>query len=123
MSETGEKYDLHFYQLVISLHAGAMQQMGKVASPFTGKVERDLPMAKNTIDMLEMIRLKTDGNLNDEERQLIERVLYELRMNYVDESKRPDPQPESDKPDEDGRSEPAAPGDSSEESSDEDSGS
>ncbi|RME32047.1 MAG: DUF1844 domain-containing protein, partial [Candidatus Zixiibacteriota bacterium] len=51
----------------------------------TGKVERNLEMAKNSIDMLEMIERKTKGNLSDDEAKTIERALYELRLNYVDE--------------------------------------
>jgi hypothetical protein len=77
--------DIHYFQLVLSLQAAAMQQMGKVANPMSGKVERDLTMARNSIDMLEMVERKSRGNLNDDERRLIEHVLYELRLNFVDE--------------------------------------
>lgn len=77
--------DIQYFQLVLSLQAAAMQQMGKVASPISGKIERDLNMAKNSVDMLEMVERKTRGNLNDDERRLIEHVLYELRINFVDE--------------------------------------
>jgi hypothetical protein len=83
-----EKLDLPFYQLVLSLQAATMQQLGKVISPITGKAERDLVMAKGTIDLLEMFQRKTVGNLDDDEKKLIEHVLYELRLNYVDELKR-----------------------------------
>jgi hypothetical protein len=82
------KIDPMFMQLVISLQAGAMQQMGKVASPLTGKVERDLDMAKHSIDMLAMIDEKTKGNLGEEEQKLLSHLLYELRLNYVDELKK-----------------------------------
>jgi hypothetical protein len=90
MTETDPKIDPHLYQLVLSLHAGAMQQMGKIASPFSGKVERDLDAARHTIDMLDMIRRKTEGNLSPDERKVLEHVLYELRLNFVDESKKGD---------------------------------
>ncbi len=99
MNETGEKMDSHFFQLVISLQGGAMQQMGKIASPLTGKIERNLDLAKNSIDMLAMIRDKTEGNLSEEERKLIEHVLYELRLNYVDELKKPAESASENKPD------------------------
>ena len=85
MSETTSDVDVLFYQLVISLHASAMQQMGKVANPVTGKVERNLKLASNTIDMLDMLQRKTQGNLNEDEARTLERTLYELRLNYVDE--------------------------------------
>ena len=100
MSETAKTADPLFYQLVVSLHAGAMQQLGKVASPITGKVERSLEQAKATIDLLEMIKRKTEGNLVDDENKLIEHVLFELRMNYVDEVKKEKSESTSDPVDE-----------------------
>ena len=94
--------DIQYFQLVLSLQAAAMQQMGKVANPISGKIERNLNMAKNSIDMLEMVERKTRGNLNDDERRLIEHVLYELRINFVDELKKDqqtsNPSTEAEKP-------------------------
>ena len=60
----------------------------------TGKVERDLTAAKFSIDMLTMLENKMKGNLTDDESKFLEHALYELRLNYVDESKKPDPQEE-----------------------------
>ncbi len=88
MSETSHPQDVRLVQLLISLQAGAMQQMGKVTSPLSGKIERDLALAKVTIDMIEMLAEKTKGNLTDDEQKLFDHVLYELRMNYVDEVNR-----------------------------------
>jgi len=90
MNDQMGNYDTNFFQLVFSLQAGAMQQMGKVASPLSGKVERDLTLAKASIDMLDMLQRKTEGNLSDDEKKLLEHVLYELRINYVDEVKKGD---------------------------------
>ncbi len=89
MDQFSEMLDPYFFQLVLSLQGGAMQQMGKIASPLTGKIECNLDMAKSSIDMLAMVKEKTGGNLTEEEKQLIEHALYELRMNYVDELKKP----------------------------------
>ncbi len=83
-----DQFDMPFYQLVLSLQAAAVQQMGKVASPIDGQVNRDLVMAKGTIDILEMLSRKTQGNLTPDEKKLIEHVLFELRMNFVDEQKK-----------------------------------
>jgi hypothetical protein len=77
--------DMQFYQLVLSLQAGAMQQMGKIASPLSGQVERDLEMARSTIDLLEMLERKTKGNLNADEKNVLDHVLFELRLNFIDE--------------------------------------
>jgi len=78
----------HFVQLVLSFHAAAWQQMGKVTSVMTGKIERDLNMAKHSIDMLGMLEEKTKGNLTEDEEKYLKHTLYELRMNYLDEMKK-----------------------------------
>jgi len=90
MEDTHNKIDANFFQLVLSLQMAAMQQMGKITSPISGKVERNLMQAKASIDMLNMLSEKTKNNLTKEEKDLLDRILYELRMNYVDESKKPD---------------------------------
>jgi hypothetical protein len=77
-----------FVQLVLSFHAAAWQQMGKVVSVITGEIERDLNMAKHSIDMLGMLEEKTRGNLTEDEQRYLARALYELRMNYLDELKK-----------------------------------
>jgi hypothetical protein len=82
-----------FLQLVISFQTAAYHQMGKIASPLTGKVERNLDQAENSIDMLGMIQEKTKGNLTESERKIIENVLYELRMNYLEELKKDQEKP------------------------------
>ena len=88
MSDSKEQPDIQFYQLIISLHAGTMQQLGKVTSPITGKIERNLQAAKSSINLLEMIQRKMKGNLEEGEEKLLETTLFELRMNYVDELKK-----------------------------------
>ncbi len=90
-----EQANQHLIQLVLSLHAGAMQAMGKIASPITGKIERDLTMAQASIDMLAMLETKTVGNLTNDEKQMLTHTLYELRMNFVEESKKKDVDSES----------------------------
>lgn len=94
MNEFSDRIDPHFLQLIISLQAGAMQQMGKVASPITGKVERNLSAAKSAIDMLNMLKEKTQSNCSEDEKRLIDHILYELRLNYVDETKKKDAEPQ-----------------------------
>lgn len=90
MTDNTERLDPFFFQLVLSLQTGAMQQMGKMVSPISGKVERNLEIARNTIDMLAMLETKMKGNLTEEEAKLIGHAIYELRLNYVDESKKGD---------------------------------
>jgi len=70
--------------LVMMLSTGAMQQLGKIVDPETNKAEINLEAARVSIDMLAMIQRKTEGNLDDEERKLIDNTLASLQMNYVE---------------------------------------
>ena len=90
MNDQTDNVDMLFYSLIISLQGSAMQYLGKIMNPATGKIERNLDAAKHSIDMLEMIQRKTSGNLSDDEKQTLQHMLYELRLNYVDESKKPE---------------------------------
>jgi len=82
-----------FLALIHSFQSSAMQQMGKIPSPFSGQIERDLEQARLSIDMLEMLEERTSGNLTGEEARFLKHVLTELRLNYVaekdEEGKRP----------------------------------
>lgn len=86
--DTFDKDEALFLSIMYSFHAAAMQQMGKIANPFTGKVERDLNGARGTIEVLIMFRKKTEGNLTDRERRILTNLITELQLNFVDESKR-----------------------------------
>jgi len=79
--------DGYLFRLVATFEAAAMQQLGKIAHPLTGDVEVDLASASDSIEMLAAIQRKTDGNLNADEKRLLDHVLYQLRMNYVDVAK------------------------------------
>ena len=88
MTEEKSTYDKNsvlFTQLILSFQASAMQQMGKIKNPFTDKIERNLSQAQMSIDMLAMLQEKTKGNVTEEESRFLDHVLFELRMNYVDE--------------------------------------
>lgn len=94
MTDEQPQLDVVFYQLILSMQANAWTALGKTASPVTGKIERNLEQAKFSIDMLEMLQRKTEGNLNEEERRLLEQTLFQLRMNYVDEVKKDQEKPQ-----------------------------
>jgi hypothetical protein len=79
--------DTHFFRLVATFEAAAMQQLGKIAHPMTGDVEVDLDGARDSIDMLDMLKRKSAGNLNKDEERLLDHVLYQLRMNYIETSR------------------------------------
>ena len=76
-----------FLGLVYSLQMSAWMSMGKVLNPMTQKIERELERAHETIDLLGVLEDKTRGNLHPEEARMLSRVLYELRLNYVEELK------------------------------------
>jgi len=76
-----------FVALVAGLQMSAWVQLGKVMNPTTGKVERELERARETIDLLSMLQEKTRGNLHAQEDSMLTRILLDLRMNYVDEQK------------------------------------
>jgi len=80
-----EKNDQLFIQLLYIFHASAMQALGKVKSPITGKIEKNLDQAKQSIEMLEMLKEKTKNNLSEELKKAVETFLTEVRLNYVEE--------------------------------------
>ncbi len=71
-----------FMQLVVMLATSAMQQMGKLVNPATGKTEVHLEAAEATIDLLDMLRVKTTGNLDEDEQRVLADSLHTLRLNY-----------------------------------------
>jgi hypothetical protein len=81
----GELPRVDFSTFVLSLGTAGLYQLGVVADPISGeRAEPDPLVAQQTIDTLEMLRDKTRGNLDDEERKLIDSLLYELRMRFVE---------------------------------------
>ena len=77
-----------FSTFVLSLGTTALYQMGVAPDPQTGAILSPDPLvAQQTIDTIEMLREKTRGNLDEEERKLIDSLLYELRMRFVEISR------------------------------------
>lgn len=75
--------ELNFSTFVFSLSTSALFHLGELPDPNTKQVCRNLPLAKQTIDILVMLKEKTVGNLDEEEDKLLTNLLYELRMKYV----------------------------------------
>jgi Domain of unknown function (DUF1844) len=77
-----------FASLAISLGHSVLFHLGLVADPQTGqKGAKDLPLARQTIDLVEMLEEKTRGNLTADEARLLEDLLYDLRARFVEASK------------------------------------
>ena len=77
-----------FEMFVSSLSMQAMMALGEMPHPMTGEVQEELEQARYLIDVLGMLQGKTKGNLTPQEEQLLEGILYELRMKYVAKTKR-----------------------------------
>jgi hypothetical protein len=80
---------IDFSNFVLSLSTSALMHMGYIEDPQTRKAAKNLEMAKQEVDIIEMLETKTHGNLSAEEAKLMEEVLYELRLRFVEASKQP----------------------------------
>jgi hypothetical protein len=76
-----------FHTFVLSLGSSALLHLGEIENPNDGVSQKDLPLAKHTIDILVMLEQKTKGNLTTAEEKLIESLLYDLRLRYVEITK------------------------------------
>lgn len=76
-----------FSTFVMSLASSALVHLGEVPEPETGQMSENLPVAKHTIDILSMLKQKTGNCLDPDEAQLLEGLLYDLRMKYVVKNK------------------------------------
>ena len=72
-----------FASLVSGLVTQIFFALGAIEDPQTGQRYRNLPLAKHHIDTLAILEDKTQGNLSDDEKQLLDKALYEVRMQYV----------------------------------------
>jgi hypothetical protein len=79
--------EANFMTLVFSLYTHAQISLGIVPDPITQQTTKELPQAKYNIDLLGILKEKTQGNLTSEEEQALEQILYELRMIYIEVSK------------------------------------
>ena len=96
MSDNRQNEEL-FQGLVISLAAATMQHLGKTMNPMTNKIDKNLQAAQATIDMLDMLAAKTQGNLGEVETKLLKSVLADLKLNYVETMNEKSVAPETEK--------------------------
>jgi len=76
--------DIDFSTFVLSLASSALMYLGEIPEPASGEKVSDLPLAKQTIDIVAMLQAKTKGNLDAAEENLMNSLLYDLRVKYVD---------------------------------------
>jgi hypothetical protein len=84
-SGAGSSPEITFSSLIFSLSSTAFMHLGVLPDPNTGKTEKDLALAKQTIDLLGVLREKTRNNLEQDEENLFDHLLYDLRMAYIKE--------------------------------------
>jgi hypothetical protein len=84
----GERVPINFATFVISLSTQALAQLGEIPHPVDGTMKTDLAGARQIIDILAMLREKTQGNLDGGESHLLDSALYDLRMKYVERTRR-----------------------------------
>jgi len=82
-----------FLSLIMSLASNAAASLGMMPHPATGETGVDLQTAKHWIDVLGMLEEKTQGNLDEQEAQVLENLLADLRMQYVSFAQSPSPPP------------------------------
>ncbi len=76
-----------FATFVLSLSHSALVHLGEAPNPETGASEKDLPLARQTIDLISMLEEKTKGNLTGDEERLLSQILFDLRMRFVELTK------------------------------------
>jgi uncharacterized protein DUF1844 len=82
-AQQGPFPEIDFTHFILSLSTSALIQLGEVQDPLTQKPGKNLPLAKQTIDLISMLKEKTKGNLSSDEEKVTDYVLYDLRMRYV----------------------------------------
>ena len=83
LQEEAQLPEINFTNFLLSISTSALIQLGEVPDPVSKQSVKQLPSAKQTIDLIGMLQEKTKGNLSSEEEKLIEYILYDLRMRYV----------------------------------------
>ena len=78
---------LTFSTFILSLSTSVLVSLGELPDPLKNEESLNLPLAKQTISLIEMLMEKTKGNLAEEEDRLISNILYDLRMKYVEKAK------------------------------------
>lgn len=87
MSEVDQNPSINFETFVLSLGTASMMALGEIENPVTKKKEENIEAARQNIDILELLVLKTKGNLEEKEAKLLNDVLYQVRLKYVEKKK------------------------------------
>jgi len=83
--QSGALPEINFSSFILSLGSSALYHFGEIPDPVSGAKQRNIGLARQTIDILVVLRDKTTGNLSDDEARLLESLLHDLQMRYVQE--------------------------------------
>ena len=75
--------EVNFSSFLVSLSSSTLLHLGEIADPQSGEKKKDLALAKQSIDIISLLKDKTKGNLTQEEETLLDHLLYDLRMRFV----------------------------------------
>ncbi len=78
---------MDFSTFILSLNASSLIHLGEIHDPQLKEITVNLPAAKHTIEILEILKEKTVGNLDDNESKLLSDILYNLRLKFIQHSK------------------------------------
>ncbi len=84
----GTYANIDFPSYILSYYTQGLVLLGEVPNPYTNQKEEDTEGARHTVDILTMLQEKTKGNLSKDEEQLLDSVLYELRMKFMAKTSR-----------------------------------
>ena len=84
----GEQGEITLSTFLMSLSTQALMYLGEIPNPVTGQPETDLAAVRELIDIISMLQEKTRGNLDPAEARLFEKVLYDLRMRFVEKARK-----------------------------------
>jgi len=75
--------EVNFSSFILSLSSSTLLHLGEIADPQSGEKKKDMALAKQSIDIISLLKNKTKGNLTQEEEKLLDHLLYDLRMRFV----------------------------------------
>jgi len=75
--------EVNFSSFILSLSSSTLLHLGEIADPQSGEKKKDMALAKQSIDIISLLKDKTKGNLTEEEEKLLDHLLYDLRMRFV----------------------------------------
>jgi hypothetical protein len=75
--------EVNFSSFLVSVSSSTLLHLGEIADPQSGEKKKDLALAKQSIDIISLLKDKTKGNLTQEEEKLLEHLLYDLRIRFV----------------------------------------